>query len=808
MARKRQGKHKRTAKASRETDTRKGGKRQRKDRMKESTREPVESSPPIPTFTEVVERDNRFLNRWSAWVIAFLVTFSVAAGVRWHDVSTWNQRYKKEFFVEQRRPIFTGYDAFLHARKARDIAQGRFTGRETLRAVAGKYAYWEDGWDTSLKAPEKESGLPPAISLAGAIATKFTSLPYEWVFSLFPIFVGSLIVVGFLLWGSLLGGVYTGVGAALLGVMSNQYYYRTKLGWFDTDALNFTFTLLVTYLLARMLISKDRNRGFVWAVAAGLVFFLFSWWWGAGNAFLLPFLGAGILVALLAEPGRWKERLAQAAVVYLCYSALWLVFTGSLHVVLTPLQAFASRFKVYYVSVKHVAAEGGAFPSISRSISELTPENLSSVYDRTWGSAAIFWLCTIGALAMGIREWRKAFLLAPIAVLGLWCFRSGARFVPFLTLVLSLGGGYLAYLSYEGVARFFKGKTLGVSRFAAPIVLSAALVWIPAKRDYLYLPTPIALSPIPTAFHRLKSVAPKNAAVWTWWDYGYLIQYWGGLGTLGDGGTQLGPTSYFLALGMATPDPVFGARLMRFYTTRGLQQSVGTLESVTGSEKKAVSLLKDAIKAGPAGLKGVLKRFGVGWSKGWEEFFFPQNAIPVYLAYTKDMIAKAGWWYYFGTWDMNRENGTKPAIFQADCSLRRPGIYQCTRNSKLSTVAGVLELNGRTIPLAEVTTVIANRPEARPYPAYARSRLKAVIQQYGANRWRLVVVSKDFYNSIFVKMFLSNIYDRRAFEPVIVWNPYIQIWKVKDPDRYVTQRADLAPPPLRTSIPPREALPR
>ena len=739
----------------------------------------------ISTTTEILERDRVFLNRWSVWVIAFFITFSIAVGVRWHDVSVWNARYKNEFFVNQKRPIFTGYDAFLFARKARDIADGRYTPQDRLRTVAGKYAYWSDGWSGPLHEVEKTRKPLPALPLAGAIATKLSSLPNEWVFSLFPIIVGSFIVLGFLLWGSLLGGVYTGIGAALLGALAHQYYYRTKLGWFDTDSLNFTFALLATYLLARMLLTKDRKRGLIWAVLAGISFFLYGWWWGAGNAFLLPFLLAGVIVALIGEPGRWKERIAQAALVYFCYALLWFLCTGSFSVVLDPIWAFISRFKVYYISVKHVAAEGGVFPSISRSISELTPEKLSSVYQRTWGSPVIFWLCTAGALLMGIREWRKGFLLAPVAVLGLWCFRSGARFVPFLSLVLALGGGYLAYLCYEGTIRLFKNRGLVMTRFVSPLIISAALVWIPAKRDYNYLPVPIALSPVPTAFHRLKAVAPQDAAVWTWWDYGYLIQYWSGLGTLGDGGSQLGPTSYFLALGMSTPDPVFSARLMRFYTTRGFDQGFDTLSSVLGSEREAMLTIKDAMKLGPHGIEIVVKENKLPQGD-WKEFFFPTRSVPVYLAYTKDMIPKGGWWYYFGTWDPNQKNGTRPTVYQVDCSLTRPGIYQCAKNTKLSVLAGIAEVNGRNIPLSEITTVIANRPEVKDFPQYSRSRLRAVIQQYGRNRWRLVLLSKGFYSSVFSKMFLANTYDRRAFEPVIIWNPYIQIWKVLDPDRQKT----------------------
>jgi dolichyl-diphosphooligosaccharide--protein glycosyltransferase len=64
-----------------------------------------------------------------------------------------------------------------------------------------------------------------------------------------PAFLASLVgVVGFL-WGWFLGGVNAGVLAGVMGSLTPGFFYRSRLGYFDTDL----FTLLMPMLIAWML---------------------------------------------------------------------------------------------------------------------------------------------------------------------------------------------------------------------------------------------------------------------------------------------------------------------------------------------------------------------------------------------------------------------------------------------------------------------------------------------------------------------------------------------------------------------------
>ncbi|WP_285905630.1 STT3 domain-containing protein [Pseudodesulfovibrio pelocollis] len=65
-----------------------------------------------------------------------------------------------------------------------------------------------------------------------------------------PAVLGSLVGVVCFLWGWLLGGVNAGVLAGLIGGLTPGFFYRTRLGYFDTDLFTLLMPMLVAWMLA------------------------------------------------------------------------------------------------------------------------------------------------------------------------------------------------------------------------------------------------------------------------------------------------------------------------------------------------------------------------------------------------------------------------------------------------------------------------------------------------------------------------------------------------------------------------------
>ncbi|WP_367614064.1 STT3 domain-containing protein [Pseudodesulfovibrio alkaliphilus] len=65
-----------------------------------------------------------------------------------------------------------------------------------------------------------------------------------------PAVLGPLVGVVCLLWGWLLGGVNAGVLAGLVGSLTPGFYYRTQLGYYDTDLFTLLMPMMVAWMLA------------------------------------------------------------------------------------------------------------------------------------------------------------------------------------------------------------------------------------------------------------------------------------------------------------------------------------------------------------------------------------------------------------------------------------------------------------------------------------------------------------------------------------------------------------------------------
>jgi len=77
-----------------------------------------------------------------------------------------------------------------------------------------------------------------------------------------PAFAGALVGVGCYLWGWLLGGRNAGLMAGAVGSLTPGFFYRSRLGYFDTDMFTLLAPLLVTWMLAYWLSGYLRRGWF------------------------------------------------------------------------------------------------------------------------------------------------------------------------------------------------------------------------------------------------------------------------------------------------------------------------------------------------------------------------------------------------------------------------------------------------------------------------------------------------------------------------------------------------------------------
>jgi len=163
-------------------------------------------------------RDWRWLAVMGLVVYAVALAFRASFAARWDDPSLW---------VAGER-ILSTHDAYFWLAKAKGL--GNLEGYPLAEMTAFVHDVFGFGY--------------------GSIGF--------WA----PVYVTSLVAVVCLLWGWLLAGRYGGVLAGLIGSLTPGFYYRARLGYFDTDMFTLLSPLLVAFFLAYWL-SHHTRRGWL-----------------------------------------------------------------------------------------------------------------------------------------------------------------------------------------------------------------------------------------------------------------------------------------------------------------------------------------------------------------------------------------------------------------------------------------------------------------------------------------------------------------------------------------------------------------
>jgi dolichyl-diphosphooligosaccharide--protein glycosyltransferase len=144
----------------------------------------------------------------------------------------------------------------------------------------------------------------------------------------------------------------------------------------------------------------------------------------------------------------------------------------------------------------------------------------------------------------------------------------GVRFAmfggPSFALGLGLGVHWLAKALLDRTGARASSLTLVQILLAGLCLLGYAAIY----RDLA--PTPVLSPAHAEALMKLRNIAPKDASVWTWWDYGYATQYYAGRATPTDGGRHAGRDMYPTALALMTSSPRQAAQVINM--SAGLNQ--------------------------------------------------------------------------------------------------------------------------------------------------------------------------------------------------------------------------------------------
>ncbi|MBE6487752.1 MAG: peptide transporter [Methanosphaera stadtmanae] len=156
----------------------------------------------------------------------------------------------------------------------------------------------------------------------------------------------------------------------------------------------------------------------------------------------------------------------------------------------------------------------------------------------------------------------------------------------------------------------------------------------------------------------IKANTPEDTVLASWWDFGHLFTAVADRQVVFDGGSQNNMRAYWIGHSLSTSDEALSAGILRMLANSG-EDASNTLDLYTNDTAKSVEILNKILPMDKAQASSTLTgTYGLDQQQANSvlDKTHPEKTKPVNLILSSDMLSKAAWWSYFGSW--NFENKT------------------------------------------------------------------------------------------------------------------------------------------------------
>ena len=707
-------------------------------------------------------------------LVAF--TFSVLMRMIWvyqfQDLEAF--KYADQFMINTN-------DGYFWAEGARDLLNGSATNPGA------------ENFLDKFHQPNDLSAVATAGSQLTALFAFILPFSFESVILYMPVFLSSLVVIPIILIARGLDNLNMGLIAALLASIAWSYYNRTMVGYYDTDMLNI---VLPMFLLWSIIWAIQTNEDKYLLITA-IDIFIYRWWYPQSYALEFSFFGlillytlvfdrknlynykllAIMMLAMLNLDG-WIRLPLLLAALYIFREAklqkyIYHVFAISivLFFISGGFEPIWFRLKLYVFSTgTDVSAEGLGlhFFAVMQTIREAGQIPFETFANRISGHTVTFVLSIVGYLFLMYRHKIMIFAL-PLVGLGFLASVGGLRFTVYAVPILAFG---IAFLIIEITNYITDKKSL---RYLSYVVLTLAILFPNYKHIDAYKVPTVMNSDEVSTLDRLKLKADREDYVLSWWDYGYPIRYYADVKTLGDGSKHEGvhnfPLSYILTSTQAEAAKM--ARLDVEYTEKAFSVAKKN-EDINESDR--VRLFSN--------IEEMTKQYGF---TDTNDFLFslktdielPEKTRDIYFYLPFKMLQIYPTVSIFSNMDlMTGEKFKAPTFFISRQFQETQKEIKLSQNIAINKADLSLTINAKRVPIRRlVTTKYGPNQQFQKEVKYVdfSSNLSVI---YMASYNTFLLVDEKTYNSLYIKLFVLEEYDKALFEQVVT-NPHAKIYRLK-----------------------------
>ena len=552
-----------------------------------------------------------------------------------------------------------------------------------------------------------------------------------------------------------LGFGYEGVIAGLGASLSQSIFVRTSIGRVDTDLLNIGFFYCILALLSASIINNKFQNKILLIIIAGLSNFCFIWWYQRPG-FFIPFLITLIILQFLFKTG-FKVSIIQI-VLFSLFSGPFFVF-GSFQSIVSFSSVYINFFPVDVPKISLV------FPDTFNTITELKNLKFSEYSKLIFGEGRelVMIFGILGLITFLIFNLKISFAMLPAFVFLLMSFFAGKRFAIYAIPLYWFGVAYLFFSlailtnkvfklsSYMNVKESLSNNILiPFSTFLLMFsIVTNSISYCDNNKFFScnpkYTPKPSFSNKITEAFASFKTENFDNSSIIvTWWDFGYWLNYFSGLSSVHDGGSQRSPKTYLVAKSLTSTDQHKSYDIINYLVSSNSKK-------LTADTNENYKFFNDQISR-----SSNINR-------------------PVYLFLSREMI---GWWStisYLGNWDIINGKEKDKTLFQRiDCNPKS-SVEMICGNAIININSGSIS-NGNQLDNLVITQ---SGKQIRRYDYRNKRGEVSLLIDITLNNKNFYIVNPKTLETTFSKLFFLDQVNNKFFKLVKNGYPLYKVFEIK-----------------------------
>lgn len=305
----------------------------------------------------------------------------------------------------------------------------------------------------------------------------------------------------------------------------------------------------------------------------------------------------------------------------------------------------------------------------------------------------------------------------------------------------------------------------------------------------------------------------NDTVVTSWWDFGYLFEIASDRQVTFDGGSQNSPRAFWVGKAFTTSNEGLSAGIFRMLGSSG-DMAYLTLDNYTNNTGKSVKILESTLPVSKDEAKNIMTgeyKLTSTQADTVLKYSHPDDPNPVVVVTSGDMLQKAGWWSYFGTWNFDIQNSTPyqylaaqlPAVMdnktgQANITNYQEGemLYQTiikkdSNNNTTATFEARYENGSKvTYPNGTVFEPMWNNEEMKIHNLMIIDGNQLIKNEtvdengkfsllvFGSNgTYTSILMSRELENSMYTKLYLLSGFGQTSFKEAY-FDDGVSLWLV------------------------------